>query len=97
MLVYKAYYFPIYNDSIIILDNLITLKTEKKSSEIKSLTYRIISPNLKSTVYCTSIREGGETEWNFAWKMHLETNSAGERDTILSALGCTEKTWILIR
>nr|XP_027218923.1 aminopeptidase N-like [Penaeus vannamei] len=34
----------------------------------------IISPNLKSTVYCRAIAEGGEAEWNFAWHKYLKSS-----------------------
>ncbi|KAK3895772.1 hypothetical protein Pcinc_000525 [Petrolisthes cinctipes] len=56
-----------------------------------------ITPNQKSTVYCTGIAEGGEAEWNFAWNQYLTTNLGTERDIILTALGCTKEIWILSR
>lgn len=56
-----------------------------------------ISPNLKSVVYCTAIREGGQTEWDFAWQRYQETNVGTEKDLLLLALGCTRETWILNR
>ncbi|XP_031848716.1 suppressor of ER stress-induced death [Nomia melanderi] len=56
-----------------------------------------ISPNLKSVVYCTAIRIGGLTEWNFAWQMSQETNVGSEKDLLLNALGCTQETWLLSR
>lgn len=59
--------------------------------------YRIISPNLKSTVYCTGIAEGGEDEWNFTWEQYLSSDLASEKATILSALGCSKEVWILSR
>ena len=63
-----------------------------------TLFCRIISPNLKDTVYCTAIAEGGETEWNFLWNQYLtNTNLAAEQDRILDALGCSEEIWILER
>ncbi|XP_066591926.1 aminopeptidase N [Prorops nasuta] len=56
-----------------------------------------ISPNLKSVVYCTAIRVGGQTEWEFAWQRFLETNVGTEKDLLLHALGCTREAWILNR
>nr|XP_034185647.1 aminopeptidase Ey [Osmia lignaria]XP_034185648.1 aminopeptidase Ey [Osmia lignaria]XP_034185650.1 aminopeptidase Ey [Osmia lignaria] len=56
-----------------------------------------ISPNLKSVVYCTAIRVGGQTEWDFAWRRYLETNVGSEKDLLLHALGCTRETWLLSR
>ncbi|XP_037790314.1 uncharacterized protein LOC119585704 [Penaeus monodon] len=57
----------------------------------------IISPNLKSTVYCRAIAEGGEAEWNFAWHKYLKSNVGAEKSRLLSALGCTNEIWILSR
>ena len=56
-----------------------------------------ISPNLKTVVYCTAIRVGGQVEWDFAWQMYLETNVGSEKDLLLHALGCTRETWLLSR
>ncbi|XP_042889263.1 aminopeptidase N-like [Penaeus japonicus] len=57
----------------------------------------LISPNLKSTVYCTGVAEGGEEEWNFAWQQYLGSNVATEKSKLLSAMGCTKEVWILSR
>ncbi|XP_053682785.1 aminopeptidase N-like [Sabethes cyaneus] len=54
-----------------------------------------IPPNLKQVIYCTSLRDGGVPEWNFAYKRYLETDSASEKELILNALGCTVKPWLL--
>uniref|UniRef100_A0A1B6GWM4 Aminopeptidase n=2 Tax=Proconiini TaxID=565685 RepID=A0A1B6GWM4_9HEMI len=56
-----------------------------------------ISANLKSTVYCTAIREGGQPEWDFAWNRYLHTNVGSEKSLLLAALGCSRETWILAR
>ncbi|XP_015604737.1 aminopeptidase Ey [Cephus cinctus] len=56
-----------------------------------------VSPNLKSVVYCTAMRAGGEAEWDFAWQRYLKTNVGSEKDLLLNALGCTRETWILSR
>lgn len=55
----------------------------------------LISPNLKSIIYCTALREGSFQEWYFAYNRYLETTSASEKEIILSALGCTTKPWLL--
>ena len=57
----------------------------------------VVSPNLRSTVYCTGIAEGGEEAWNFAWEQYLANNEASEQDTLLSALACSKEEWILRR
>ncbi|XP_055622223.1 aminopeptidase N isoform X2 [Toxorhynchites rutilus septentrionalis] len=54
-----------------------------------------IPPNLKGVIYCTSLRDGGVPEWNFAYKRYKETDSASEKEMILNALGCTVKPWLL--
>uniref|UniRef100_A0A146LYB5 Aminopeptidase n=3 Tax=Lygus hesperus TaxID=30085 RepID=A0A146LYB5_LYGHE len=56
-----------------------------------------VSPNLKSTIYCTALREGGQAEWDFAWERYLNANVGSEKALILQALGCTRETWILSR
>jgi len=56
-----------------------------------------ISPNLKSTIYCTAINVGGQSEWEFAWERYLRTNVGSEKSLLLSALGCTREVWILSR
>lgn len=54
-----------------------------------------IKPNMKDIVYCVAMREGGLPEWKFAHKQYLETTSASERETLLTAMGCTQKPWLL--
>ncbi|XP_020287873.1 aminopeptidase N isoform X2 [Pseudomyrmex gracilis] len=56
-----------------------------------------ISPNLKGVVYCTAIRVGGQTEWDFAWERYRATNVGSEKDLLLQALGCTREIWLLNR
>lgn len=56
-----------------------------------------ISPNLKATVYCSAIREGGQAEWDFAWERYLKSNVGSEKSLLLTALACTRETWILSR
>ncbi|XP_037798461.1 aminopeptidase N-like [Penaeus monodon] len=57
----------------------------------------LISPNLKWTVYCRAIEEGGEAEWDFAWDQYLRTNVASEKTLLLAAMACTKEAWILSR
>lgn len=56
-----------------------------------------MSPNLKSTVYCTGVESGGEEEWEAVWNQYLISNVATERSQMLSALGCSKYIWILSR
>ncbi|KAK3108162.1 hypothetical protein FSP39_002289 [Pinctada imbricata] len=52
---------------------------------------------MKYTVYCTGIREGGQTEWEFAYNQYKTSPVASERSKLLSALACTKVPWILER
>lgn len=54
-----------------------------------------IKPNLKSVIYCTALTEGSFQEWYFAYKQYKRTNSASEKEEILTSLGCTTKPWLL--
>lgn len=56
-----------------------------------------IPVNLRSVIYCTVIREGNENEWNFLWERYKQSNVASEKQTILSALGCSREIWIIQR
>ena len=53
--------------------------------------------DLRSVVYCTAIRFGGEREWQFLWKRYTKSNVGAERSMILSTLGCSREIWILQR
>ncbi|KAJ8681952.1 hypothetical protein QAD02_017744 [Eretmocerus hayati] len=56
-----------------------------------------ISPNLKSVVYCTAVKVGGEAEWQFMWQRYLKSNVGSEKDLLMSALGCSREVWLLSR
>ncbi|XP_062318651.1 aminopeptidase N-like [Osmerus eperlanus] len=56
-----------------------------------------IHPNLRSTVYCSSIAAGGAAEWEFGWKMFDNASIAIEADKLRAALACTQKPWLLNR
>lgn len=56
-----------------------------------------ISPNLKNMVYCTAVKYGNEMEWEFLYDRFLKATVSSEKETILSALGCSRETWILRR
>ncbi|KAK7075936.1 hypothetical protein SK128_026115, partial [Halocaridina rubra] len=58
---------------------------------------RIIHPNMKKTVYCTAIAEGGEAEWDFAFSQYLQAARESEKDRLLEALGCSKNKDILHR
>ncbi|KAJ8035810.1 Aminopeptidase N [Holothuria leucospilota] len=56
-----------------------------------------VSPNLKTSVYCYGIREGGADEWDFGLKKYQESTNAAEKATWLYALSCSREPWILSR
>ncbi|XP_064115925.1 aminopeptidase N-like [Macrobrachium nipponense] len=57
----------------------------------------VVSPNLKSMVYCRGIQEGGEKEWLFAWQQYAHSNVGSEKEQLLSAMGCTRNQHLLLR
>ncbi|XP_055679682.1 aminopeptidase N-like isoform X1 [Lutzomyia longipalpis] len=59
--------------------------------------HNTVSPNLKSLIYCTAIRNGDQRIWDFAWERFQRTRVASEKEILLSALGCSREPWILIR
>lgn len=56
-----------------------------------------IHPNLRSTVYCNAIAQGGEDEWNFAWEQFRKATLVNEADKLRTALACSRQVWILNR
>ncbi|XP_031337814.1 aminopeptidase N-like isoform X2 [Photinus pyralis] len=56
-----------------------------------------IRPNIQKVVLCTSVREGGELEWELVYKHFMKTDSVFEKNILLEALGCSQKPWILNR
>uniref|UniRef100_A0A5F4VRH6 Aminopeptidase n=1 Tax=Callithrix jacchus TaxID=9483 RepID=A0A5F4VRH6_CALJA len=56
-----------------------------------------IHPNLRSTVYCNAIAQGGEEEWNFAWEQFRSATLVSEADKLRAALACSNQVWILNR
>ena len=50
---------------------------------------------MKDVVLCSAIKNGGDPEWNFAWKQFKNSKVATEKDVLLSALTCTKKKWLL--
>ncbi|XP_054858173.1 aminopeptidase N [Eublepharis macularius] len=56
-----------------------------------------IPPNLRSAIYCSAIATGGETAWDFGWKMFKNATVVSEADKLRSALACSQEPWILQR
>ncbi|XP_030371519.1 aminopeptidase N-like [Scaptodrosophila lebanonensis] len=53
--------------------------------------------NLRNTVYCTSVRNGNEDDWQFLWTRYKKSNVAAEKRSILTSLGCSREVWLLQR
>ncbi|XP_061014681.1 aminopeptidase N [Dama dama] len=56
-----------------------------------------IDPNLRSTIYCNAIAQGGQEEWDFAWSQLQQAQLVNEADKLRSALACTNHIWLLNR
>lgn len=56
-----------------------------------------ISANIRSTVYCTAIKYGRQSYWEFAWERYHKTNVASEKEILLGSLACTREPWLLVR
>nr|CAD7587583.1 unnamed protein product [Timema genevievae] len=57
----------------------------------------IIPADLTSVTYCTSLRHGGETEWEYLWQKYLTSTVSTEQVLLLSALGCTTQETLINR
>nr|CAD7397313.1 unnamed protein product [Timema poppensis] len=57
----------------------------------------IIPADLTIVTYCTSLRHGGETEWEYLWQKYLTSTVSTEQVLLLSALGCTTQETLINR
>ncbi|XP_054718668.1 aminopeptidase Ey-like [Uloborus diversus] len=57
----------------------------------------IISPNLRSLVFCTAVKHGGEEAWEFLWERYKAAQIASEKDKFMYALACAKEPWLLTR
>ncbi|XP_072160074.1 aminopeptidase Ey [Bemisia tabaci] len=56
-----------------------------------------IPKNILRQISCTAVKNGGDEEWDFLWERYLNSDSASEKSSILSALTCSRKVWTLKR
>lgn len=56
-----------------------------------------ITPNLRSSIYCSAVATGGEEAWDFIWERFLEAPVVSEADKLRTALTCSTEPWILQR
>lgn len=52
---------------------------------------------MRSIVYCTAIRLGDESDWDFLWQKYRQSNVPSEKQTIQYSLGCSREIWLLAR
>ncbi|CAM1325904.1 Uncharacterised protein PB.8118, partial [Pycnogonum litorale] len=69
--------------------------TELFRNWMQNVTDNPIPPNLRSVVYCTAMKHGGEETFNFAWSRYNVTNVASERNELMAGMTCTTEPWIL--
>ncbi|CAF4278032.1 unnamed protein product, partial [Rotaria sp. Silwood2] len=55
-----------------------------------------IPATLRSTVYCTIIREGSQPEFNFLWDRLKQENVASETLNLLNGLACTQDPSLIL-
>ncbi|KAK3602015.1 hypothetical protein CHS0354_027018 [Potamilus streckersoni] len=69
--------------------------TDQYSAWMRNPDSNHIDPDLKSTIYCTAVREGGADKWDFALDQYKKSHVAAEKSRLLSAMACTREVWIL--
>lgn len=55
----------------------------------------VISPNQQSFVYCTVVKHGSIKEYNYLWQKFEKSIYSIERDTILTALTCSQNSSVI--
>ena len=54
-----------------------------------------MSPDVKSIVYCTAVRNTNESVWDSVWDEYMTTTNNLDQTIFLSALGCSKNETIL--
>lgn len=52
------------------------------------MSFSAIHVNTRAAVYCSAIREGNMTDFDFLWGEYTKQDVSTEQNTILVALGC---------
>ena len=55
-----------------------------------------IDVNMKNSVYCTAVANGGENEWDFAWDRYQASNVASEKNSLLGSMACTKEVLLIM-
>ncbi|XP_053557551.1 aminopeptidase Q [Bombina bombina] len=81
------------------LQECLDLSKELYAKWINNPSNNTIPESIRWSVYCYAIAEGGEEEWEFAWKKYNTSNTddVQETDRLLHGLSCTKEPWILNR
>jgi len=58
---------------------------------------QLISSTYRKAVYCTAIRYGGVTEWEFAFQQFQSTDSFQHQQTLRYGMSCSNDAWIINR
>jgi len=72
-------------------------EAQKQYNDWKSSGTNNISPTFRSIVYCTSIANGGEDDWEFMWSRMQEETDSNEFSKLLYGITCSREPWILSR
>ncbi|XP_078487941.1 aminopeptidase N [Ciona intestinalis] len=60
-------------------------------------TSNLISPDLRTVVYCQAVANGGSPEWNFVWERYQVEGDSNEKRALQNALSCSKESWIVQR
>ncbi|GAB0097810.1 Aminopeptidase [Sergentomyia squamirostris] len=64
-------------------------KAREEFTKLRNDATYVIPVDIRSTVYCVGLREGGQAAFDFLWARYLNENIATEQTVILNSLGCT--------
>ncbi|XP_063230541.1 uncharacterized protein LOC134535398 [Bacillus rossius redtenbacheri] len=56
-----------------------------------------VAADVASTVYCTALRKGSATEWDFLWARYNASDVSSEQVALLGALGCSADQAVITR
>ncbi|XP_021356866.1 aminopeptidase Ey-like [Mizuhopecten yessoensis] len=56
----------------------------------------LIPADIKETVFCKAVKEGGEEEWDYMFNLYVN-GPVTEQPAALTALACSDRLWIISR
>lgn len=56
-----------------------------------------ISPEVRSTVYCTAVRYGSVADWDFLYGRYVTEENVNEKNRLMFQLPCSKEIWVLSR